>query len=302
MGMEFLRKIPTISNQVFGLVLFLSVYISASITVLLVTGSFEAVISRLGIVFASVVIFMTIMFIISRFLKRTDIVDMAWGLGFIVAAISSFTVSMNSTNIGWNIQTITTILVMVWGFRLAYYILKRLCKYPEDKRYVALRNTWKGNEPLNTYLRIFLTQAILATVISIAVIHINFYSQEAITIYTYIGIAVWLLGFGFEAIGDWQLKQHLSKPNNKGVLMTTGLWKYTRHPNYFGEATMWWGIFIISLGTMYGWIGLITPVLITYLLLFVSGVPMTEKHFEGRKGWNHYKKHTSNFIPLPLKK
>ena len=112
---------------------------------------------------------------------------------------------------------------------------------------------------------------------------------------------VWLIGFFFEVVGDYQLKTFLANPKNKGKLMTPGLWRYTRHPNYFGEATMWWGIAIIALATPYGWVAIITPVLITYLLLFVSGVPMTEKSFAGKPGWDRYKRQTSIFLPLPPK-
>ncbi len=299
--MEFLRNLPTVSYPVAFAIVLGCCYASAAITTIAVAGLADALLPRLAYVFGCVLALMSLVYIVSRLFKRTDVVDMAWGLAFIVAAVSSFLVSGSGPEIGWNIQTVTSGLVLIWGLRLAYHIGKRLLSHPEDKRYVDLRRSWKGNEAVNSYARIFFVQAVLATLVSTAVIHINFAQQQTIGVLAYIGIAAWLIGFFFEAVGDAQLKKHLANKANKGKLMTSGLWKYTRHPNYFGEATMWWGVFIISLGTTYGWVGILTPAVITYLLLFISGVPMTEKAFEGRKGWKQYKARTSIFIPLPPK-
>lgn len=261
----------------------------------------EVSVAHYGIIGLALVMFQSIIFSISRLVKRTDIVDAAWGPSFIVAAL--FGMSLNTFGVGFgaNPQTIVTLLVTVWGGRLAWHIGRRFLQHTkEDRRYVELRKGWKGNVALNTYVRIFVVQALLALVISIAVIHTNLSQFDELTAWTFLGVVMWLIGFAFESIGDGQLKKHLQ--TNKGTLMTTGLWRYTRHPNYFGEALMWWGIFVISLGTPYGWIGCITPVVITYLLLFVSGIPPTEKAFEGRPGWAEYKKRTSVFLPLPPKK
>lgn len=297
--MEFLSKLPKVRNSTAGLIVFFAWYVSASLTVAIMQHRLEASLRLSSIVLLCVVIFMTGMFVVSRFLKRTDVVDAAWGPAFVVAAASAFMLSDYGVTIGVNVQTLVTVLVIIWAARLSFTITKRLLNKPEDERYVNLRKTWPGNAALNTYVRIFVVQALLATLISSAVIHINSSLPTSIGVYACVGTAVWLIGFLFEAIGDYQLKRHLAEPKNKGKLMTSGLWKYTRHPNYFGEATMWWGIFIIALQTPYGWLGIMTPVVITYLLLFVSGVPMTEKAFEGRKGWKTYKSRTSKFLPLP---
>jgi len=297
--MDFLRKTPQMSYPAAFMAVFVPAYVAALVTVKMNDDSMENVLGRTMLVLGAVLVYMTIVFVLSRILKRMDVVDAAWGGGFIVAAIASFSLNNTGLTIGFNAQTLVTALVIAWGGRLAYYIIKRLLKHPEDKRYVDLRKQWKGNAALNSYTRIFLTQGILATVISIAVIHINFSPEQAIGPIVYIGAAIWLFGFIFESIGDAQLKAFIANPANKGKLMTKGLWKYTRHPNYFGESTMWWGIFVIGLSTMYGWIGIVTPVVITYLLLFVSGVKMSEKRFEGRRGWAAYKKRTSIFVPLP---
>lgn len=299
MAMEFLAKISKIPTSAAVLVVFLAWYFSATVTTLLVTGMYSRILALTLWVLVCVVVFMFVMFLIAWRIKRTDLVDMAWGLAFIVAAIASFVLSGYGLTVGPNVQTLVTVLVIIWGARLALAIFLRLRSHPEeDKRYIELRKNWKGNLAVNTFVRIYLLQAVLATVISLAVIHINLSSPAMLNQYAYSGLAIWIIGFLFEVIGDFQLKRFLADPHN-GKLMTEGLWKYTRHPNYFGEATMWWGIFVIALGTPYGWVGIISAVLITYLLLFVSGVPITEKAFEGRLGWKEYKKRTSKFFPLP---
>lgn len=297
--MGYLAKLSKISNSTFALVVFLAWYVSASLTVIVMQGRLSETFKLSAGVFLCVGAFMTIMFIVSRRLKRTDVVDAAWGPAFVVAAVSAFLMNPYDVMLGVNVQTLVTILVSVWALRLSYTITRRLLKKPEDIRYVNLRKEWTGNEFANTYVRIFLVQATLATVISSALIHINTSLPTDINMHAYVGACIWVIGFIFEAVGDLQLKKFLANPKNKGKLMTKGLWKYTRHPNYFGEATMWWGIFVIALATPFGWLGVITPVIITFLLLFVSGVPMTEKAFEGKPGWDAYKAKTSKFVPLP---
>lgn len=292
-------KLSKVGNSAALLIIFLAWYLSATITTLIVNGSYAQTAFVMFWVFVSVLIFMTIAFIISWRIRRTDLVDMAWGPAFIIAAVTSFLLNGYDVAVGLNVQTLVTLLVALWAARLTFSIYKRLKSHPEDERYVALRRKWSGNVALNTYLRVFVVQAVLAVGISQAVIHINIALPTNLTTLAYVGAAIWLVGFYFETVGDLQLGRFLADQKNKGKLMTRGLWKYTRHPNYFGEATMWWGIFVIALSVPYGWVGVLTPVLITYLLLFVSGVPMTEKSFQGKPGWEAYKKRTSKFIPLP---
>lgn len=297
--MAFLSRISKVSNQTAGLIVFLAWYLSAAITTLIVGGFLGRIANLMAWMFISVLVFMTVVFIISWKLRRTDIVDIAWGPAFVVAAVASFVMNGYDVPIGLNVQTLVTALIIVWAARLSYAMWRRISSHAEDKRYQQLRRKWKGNLALNTYSRVFVMQALLATAISIAVIHINASLPTPLDTFAYSGLTIWVIGFLFEAVGDLQLKRFLANPKNKGRLMTEGLWKYTRHPNYFGEATMWLGIFIIALSTPYGWVAVIAPVLIMYLLLFVSGVPMTEKSFESKPGWDAYKKRTSKFVPLP---
>jgi steroid 5-alpha reductase family enzyme len=300
--MDFLRKFGTMSNSVAFLVVFAAGYLSAAISALAFYGTLEETALMYGIVLIITALFMVLVFGVSRIVKRTDVVDAAWGPVFVVAAISALAVSPYELRSSITVQLVVTLFVCIWAARLAFVIISRLRSHSEDKRYVELRKKWKGNEALNTFFRIFLVQALLAWVISFSVIFINISEPTSIDIFAYLGVIIWIIGFFFEAGSDLQLKRFLADKKNKGKLLTSGLWRYSRHPNYFGEATMWWGIFIIGLSVPNGWIGIIGPVIITYLLLFVSGVPMTEKAFEGRPGWSEYKKRTNKFFPGPTKR
>ncbi len=300
--MDFLRKVPEITWRTFLMVLFLVVYVTAVITVL---GTYEqlAVVGlTLGVLLLTALTLMTFAFGFSRIVKRTDIIDLMWGVVIIVMAIGSLLANPHGVVIGFNIQTLATLLVVIWGVRLGYHIARRLVISGEDPRYKELRKKWRGNEALNTYLRIFVVQAVLAVVVAAAVICINVGEALTLGAWAWAGAAIWAGGFLIESIGDWQLKQFLAASKGKSVLMTKGLWRYSRHPNYFGEAVQWCGIFVIALSFPFGWMGIISPVVITYLLLYVSGVPLAEKRAETKQGWKTYVKRTSMFVPQPPRK
>jgi len=252
--------------------------------------------SELAVISLAVLVYISLVFLIALRLKRFDIVDIAWGGAFIVMALTSFWLAPERGLL----QYIVTGLVIIWGVRLAYTIWRRITRSPqEDPRYVELRQKWKGNVALNAYGRIFLVQGLLASLVSATVLIVNLSGITTTDWLTVVGVCIWVVGFLFESIGDWQLKNHLLDPAKKGQLMTSGLWRYSRHPNYFGEATQWWGIWVIALSVPFGWLGIISPLTITVLLLFVSGVPLTERRFVGRPGWATYRARTSMFIPLP---
>lgn len=265
-------------------------------------GKFSYVLSSLAICLLVAISFITVVFFIGKKMKRYDIIDSAWGPTFILVAITSYLISYQSTPY-LSVCLLVVALVSIWGLRLCWHIASRFrSSQHEDPRYIELRKNWKGHESLNIYTRVYLVQALLATIICIPVIHINLFDGSAWTGFALIGLLVWLFGFGFEAIGDRQLKNFLSDKNNRGKIMQYGLWKYTRHPNYFGEVTQWWGIGIIAMGVMPWWVGLIGPVTITFLIMYISGIPPSEKRFEGRAGWKEYKAKTSPLVPLPVKK
>lgn len=244
-------------------------------------------------------IFMTVAFVIAEFKKRLDVVDVAWGMLFIVICTTSYIWSEQA--FGLNQATIATGLVAIWGLRLSWHISQRFSRSKsEDARYLEMRSEWHGVVWLNAYVRIFIVQLVLALIICVPVLVATNTRVTGVLGWTaYVGLGIWVIGFIFEVVGDFQLKKHINSSYNKGKLMTSGLWRYTRHPNYFGEATQWWGIFVICATVPFGWAGIIGPLVITGLLLFVSGVPMTEKQFEGRPGWDAYKLRTSVFIPMP---
>ncbi|HHW79340.1 MAG TPA: DUF1295 domain-containing protein [Acholeplasmataceae bacterium] len=244
-----------------------------------------------------------IWFLISQIKRNNSLVDIAWGASIIVTAVSSLLISKN-----FNFITITTLLLVVlWGLRLSVYLFIRNWNKPEDFRYMAMRKKWQSNLTIKAFLKVFLTQSLFSYLISIPIIMINFYSdnfKNTIQIIIFIiGISLFIIGYLFEVIGDKQLKNFKKKSINKGKIIKSGLWKYTRHPNYFGEVTLWWGFGIIAIAIFkpITLIGLISPIIITILLLYVTGVPLLEKRYENNLEYQEYKKTTSKFFPLPQK-
>ncbi len=277
-------------------------YIFVAFVTLVEFGRLDYVLSSLAIYLLAAVAFLSLVFVIARRIKRYDIIDAAWGLTFIVVALTSFFLSYQATPY-LSVCMLVVLLVVIWGGRLSWHIGLRISNSQvEDPRYTELRKNWKGNVSANIYFRIYIVQAILATTISIPIIHINLFNGSAWTIFTWVGLAIWSIGFTFEVIGDQQLNKFVIDKNNRGKIMQSGLWRYSRHPNYFGEITQWWGIGIIAIGVMPWWVGLIGPLTITFLILYISGVPPGEKRFEGRSGWSEYKAKTSVLVPLPVKK
>lgn len=242
-------------------------------------------------------LYMNFWFIVSVILKRNDVADLAWGLGFVTLSWFAYFLSLQKSFIG----LFLVILVTVWGLRLAGHIFNRLKRSDEDKRYAQWRKDWKKFFFMRSYLQVFILQGVFLFMIVLPILGVNIAASN-FTAYSFLGFAIWLIGFYFESVGDWQLQEFIKKPENKGKIMTEGLWKYSRHPNYFGEVTMWWGIFLISFFATQNYLFIVSPLTITYLILFVSGVPLLEKKYEGRPDFAEYKKRTSIFFPLPQKK
>lgn len=243
-------------------------------------------------------LYMSLWFVVSLIKKRNDVADIAWGLGFMLMAWVSFFFSENSGIRGLLVNS----LVSIWGLRLAWHIHSRNRGKSEDYRYLAWRKEWGRLFYLRSYLQVYLLQGFLLFLIAIPIITINRNDGLSLGWLDFIGVLVWIIGFYFEAVGDAQLAQFVKNPANKGKIMQNGLWAYTRHPNYFGEVTLWWGIFIISLGNAPFFYTIIGPLTITILILFVSGIPLLEKKYAGNPDFEEYKKRTSVFFPLPTKK
>lgn len=264
----------------------------------------EIVLLNIGFSLLAAILFMTTIFVIAASRNRFDLIDVAWGLTFISIA---FVVYSGQRQIEMmSAQTLAVALVVIWGMRLSVHIYSRWRRSErEDARYAKLRITYAkrpGGLNANMYFRVYLVQAVLAVVVSLPVIVLSSVAPQAIGWLAIVGLVIWLIGFYFEVVGDAQLARFMRQSKGKNKLITTGLWSYTRHPNYFGEAVQWWGIFIIAVATPYWWLALAGPIVITLLLLYVTGVPMMEKHLADRPGWGLYIKRTSKFLPLPPKK
>jgi steroid 5-alpha reductase family enzyme len=232
-----------------------------------------------------------IWFLISIIKKRNDIADVAWGLGFVLLAGLAY--SLQGSN---NRALLVNILVTIWGVRLAWHIHARNRHKPEDFRYAQWRKEWK-HVYFRSFLQVYLLQGILLFLIAWPILLINLSAPTPFHWFDLLGVLIWLTGFMLESIGDQQLKKFKSNPLHKGMIITTGLWKYSRHPNYFGEAVQWWGIFVMTLTISYGWITMVSPLVITYLLRYVSGVPMLEKKYKEHADFEKYKTKTSVFFP-----
>lgn len=243
-------------------------------------------------------LYFTVFFIAGTLLKNNSIVDMGWGIGFVLVAWYTAT----SAGFPKTAMVVMTALVSVWGLRLFYHILRRNLGKPEDFRYANWRREWGKWVVPRAFFQVYMLQGVFMFIIASPFLLVREAAAEGPALLLYAGILVWLVGFFFEAVGDYQLKVFLKTPSNRGTLMRTGLWAYTRHPNYFGEATMWWGIFLVALSGGASLLAIISPITITWLLLFVSGVPLLEESMKKKPGYEEYARRTSVFVPWFPKK
>lgn len=240
-------------------------------------------------------IYMSLWFLISIFAKRIDLADIAWGLGFILVAWISYFFGLPPSPV-----LIINILVSLWGLRLATHIAVRNSQKPEDSRYALWRKDWGKWFPLRAYFQIFILQGVLLLTISLPIIFANFSKSISYSPLFFLGIIVWVIGFVFESVADFQLHKFKSDKANRGQIMQSGVWSLSRHPNYFGEITVWWGIYLMLLPQ--GWFTIVGPLTITFLILGVSGIPILEKRYEDNKAYSQYQKRVSAFIPRPPRK
>jgi steroid 5-alpha reductase family enzyme len=236
----------------------------------------------------------SITFAIGRRIGRYNVVDVAWGLGFVAIAVVAATLGHGDPTRRWLLLA----LVTIWGVRLSWHIQRKTAGNGEDPRYQALlRNATVGQ----VVRKVFLLQAIITWFVSfpLQLSAVRGPTPKQLTAVAVLGVVVWLVGVTFEAVGDRQLKAFKSDPANRGVVMDRGLWAWTRHPNYFGDASVWWGLWLITID---GWLPLATvgsPLLMTYFLVYVTGARLTEKLMGGRPGFNEYKSRTAFFFPRP---
>jgi steroid 5-alpha reductase family enzyme len=243
-------------------------------------------------------LFMSGWFGIAIWTKRNDVADIVWGLGFIVAVVAALVFKNPEASRVFLVST----LVFVWGGRLAVRIFLRNVKKSEDSRYKAWRDEWGDNFLWRTFFQVFMLQGVLILIIATPVLFIVTSDNPPLSSLDYLGLLLWLVGFFFESVGDFQLDQFKNNPANRGKVMQSGLWRYSRHPNYFGEVVMWWGIFCLALSIENGWMTILGPATITFLILKVSGIPLAEKRSLKKPDFQAYMKRTSVFFPLPPRK
>lgn len=245
----------------------------------------------------AIVIYMSFLFLIAQYLKDNSIADIAWGPGFFMV----YLVSLFQANHIELTQVLMGFVIAIWAFRLSIYIYNRNKGKGEDYRYQQWREEWGKYAVIRAFLQVFMLQGFFMFIIALPIIIVNYKAYSGFGMSEIIGIVFWLIGFYFEAVGDYQKSQFKANPDNKGKIMQSGLWKYTRHPNYFGEALLWWGIFLIALPSGMIFISIISPLVLTFLLLKVSGVAMLEKKYIGNREFEEYAKRTNAFIPGPVK-
>lgn len=249
------------------------------------------------------IVLMSGAFLVARRQQRFDFIDVVWCPGIFVATATAMI-------IGWGFdvfqlttaQLIVLVAVLVWSTRLMNHVGSRfLASDKQDARYTAIIEAMpKARRGLHIYTRIYLLQTILAVTVSLAPLAAIWATSEA-TIWLAIGIMIWGIGLFIEHVGDQQLKTFIASKPKKGQLLRSGLWRYSRHPNYFGEIVVWWGIWMVSIGSVYWLVGLIGVLTISLLICFVSGVPQAEKRMQRKTGWEEYKRQTSVLIPWPPK-
>lgn len=239
-------------------------------------------------------VYVSLWFAISVWKQRNDVADVAWGLGFVLLAWTSFMLTRASGARG----VLVGALVSIWGMRLAWHIQARHRGKAEDYRYAVWRRDWGRWFYLRSYAQVFLLQGLFLFLTSMPVLIINQGHQTKIGLLDGAGVLVWLFGFVFESVSDLQLARFAADPANRGKIMQRGLWRYSRHPNYFGEIVQWWGIWLLALSTVGGWFGIVGPITITTLILKVSGIPMLEKRMAQHPEFADYKRRTSAVLPL----
>jgi steroid 5-alpha reductase family enzyme len=253
-----------------------------------------------GVLIASAIAVAALMlttWVISVVVRDASIVDLIWGLGFVVVAWVAHVVGDGVTSR----STLIAVLVTIWGLRLSGYLTWRNVGKGEDRRYQAMRKRWGDRFWLISLGTVFVAQGLLMWIVSLPV-QLAAHAAEPtnLGLLAWVGVAVWLVGFVFESVGDLQLARFKADPANEGRVMDRGLWRYTRHPNYFGDFCVWWGIFLVAAETGPARWGVVGPLVMSALLMRYSGVGMLEKTIGKRRpGYADYVRRTSTFFPLP---
>jgi steroid 5-alpha reductase family enzyme len=248
----------------------------------------------------AVVVVLGAAFPVALRIGRHSVVDVAWGLGFVAVAGTSYVLGAGH---GDDVRrALVLALTGLWGLRLAAHIAWRSRGGGEDPRYVEMLSRARGSRAGYALRRIYLPQAAVLWFVSLPLQVAAFESPAAGPV-TWLGVAVWAVGLAFEAAGDYQLARFRAEPASKGRVLDTGLWRFTRHPNYFGDACVWWGLWLVAASAWPGPLTLLSPLLMTWLLARGTGKPLLEKGMDERRpGYAQYVRRTSGFLPLPPRK
>jgi steroid 5-alpha reductase family enzyme len=242
--------------------------------------------SYIGVTF----IYFNLWFLYAIIKKRNDIADVAWGISFIIISTISLFYNPNARS------GIVFVLVCFWGLRLSLHIFKRFRRSnTEDRRYLNWRQSWGKNWVFLSWIKVFMVQGFFMLLVASPIISLSNKSTYSPLLLT-VGLVIWVSGFIFESTADAQLARFLINRNPNEKVMTRGLWKFSRHPNYFGEATMWWGIWLICFNPLW-YLTIIGPITITLLLRFVSGVPLAEESMKDIPEFKTYAEKTPAMFP-----
>jgi steroid 5-alpha reductase family enzyme len=230
---------------------------------------------------------------------RHTVVDVAWGLGFVVIAVAAFLAGDGDPGRSWLVLALTA----GWGLRLGAHIHRRSRGRGEDPRYEELlAKAPPGGRTAFAVRRIYLTQGVVMWFVSLPV-QVAMVQPQGLGALAWAGAAVWAVGLFFETVGDWQLERFRAEPSNRGRVLDTGLWHYTRHPNYFGDACVWWGLWLVAASAWPGVLFVLSPLAMTWNLAKGTGAALLEKDIADRRpDYADYVRRTSGFVPLPPRK
>jgi steroid 5-alpha reductase family enzyme len=244
---------------------------------------------------AAVALAMFLLWLVSLVVRDASIVDITWGPLFVLIAWVSY-----GAGGGEPPALLVALLTTIWGLRLGLHLARRNIGHGEDPRYVRMREKRPGSFWIWSLFAVFAFQGLIALIVSLPIQSLAAEGGDSIAVLSWVGTAVFAVGLAFEAVGDFQLTRFKSDPESRGQVMDKGLWRYTRHPNYFGDSVVWWGLWLVAAGAGAAWWTLVGPALMSFLLVKVSGVAMTEADIAGRRpGYADYIRRTSAFVPTP---
>lgn len=240
-------------------------------------------------------VYLSSMVAVACYKKDTSIANFTWGGGVLIVALYTFFRMSNFLPQ----QIIIMSMIALWSIRLIVYVYRRYTG--EDPRFATWK--WQGIKALIINIIWVFGQIIMIAIMSYPVVLINISNNaRPFSLFDFLGVVIWSFGYWYESTSDNQLSNFIHNPVHKGHIMQSGLWLYSRHPNYLGESMMWWGIYCMALSLSYGWIAIITPITITFLLVYVTGIPLLENAMANNIEYQTYKQKTSKFIPWFTKK